>query len=70
MIKDSDWYYCELCDTPCIMCKFCRNTSCNGGGCEKCVSLWKEVNKKLEIGDHPPKRKMKIIEKPNFEELL
>lgn len=29
--------YCDLCETFYSTCEFCGNSSCSGGGCEKCV---------------------------------
>lgn len=28
--------YCHLCEGFIIYCEHCKNSSCNGGGCEKC----------------------------------
>ena len=30
--------YCNLCDTWTLVCPDCKNASCNGGGCEKCIA--------------------------------
>lgn len=30
-----DW--CHHCDTAIIVCPDCKNSSCNGGGCESCL---------------------------------
>lgn len=29
-------HWCDMCDTHVISCKECKNSSCNGGGCDKC----------------------------------
>jgi len=29
--------YCALCETLYVSCPHCGNSSCNGGGCEKCL---------------------------------
>jgi hypothetical protein len=29
-------FWCSVCACPAIQCPFCRNSSCNGGGCDKC----------------------------------
>jgi len=30
------WYWCGTCDCAAISCPHCDNSSCNGGGCDKC----------------------------------
>ena len=30
--------WCDLCDTAIIICPECHNSSCNGGGCNKCIN--------------------------------
>jgi len=55
------WFFCELCDCLAISCPHCRNTSCNGSGCEKCHEEFEEVNnmsddempKKEDVPFHP-----------------
>lgn len=34
--------YCHACDTAIIICPECKNTSCSGGGCEKCAFDFRE----------------------------
>ena len=34
--------YCTLCETDCIVCPHCDNSSCNGGGCDKCIDDFEE----------------------------
>lgn len=35
--------YCDHCDTPITICPVCKNSSCNGGGCESCSKDWEET---------------------------
>lgn len=37
-----DIYWCGLCDTFGIACPHCDYGSCTGGGCDKCIQLWKD----------------------------
>lgn len=41
--------WCSLCDCSVITCRECRNSSCNGGGCEKCSTDFDEFNKTTSI---------------------
>ncbi len=46
-----DW--CELCDVAIITCPECKNSSCNGGGCEKCNEDFNDFNKnKTQVEDY------------------
>jgi len=40
-----DWYWCETCNCACIKCERCKNTSCNGGGCDFCHDTFEEASK-------------------------
>ena len=66
MIK---WYWCELCKIQCVACEHCKNTSCNGSGCEKCYKDFIEANNIISEGKAPKKEDCIII--PNgMKELL
>lgn len=45
--KDHEVYWCRLCECPSISChdENCYGTYCNGGGCSKCSSDFKEFGK-------------------------
>lgn len=53
-MKNLNWFYCDTCCCPSVQCEHCKNTSCNGGGCDKCVELFEEANKRVSEGNHPP----------------
>ncbi len=36
--------YCHLCECFIISCDFCKNSSCNGGGCKECSGEGKIFN--------------------------
>lgn len=38
-----DW--CDHCDEAIIICSECQNSSCNGGGCEKCKDDFTDFTK-------------------------
>lgn len=40
--------YCDHCDTPITICPVCKNSSCNGGGCESCIKDDKETQEILK----------------------
>ena len=42
------WFWCGQCQTPAIKCDDCKNTSCNGGGCEQCRDDFQKVNELCE----------------------
>jgi len=45
--------WCHLCDTAVILCPVCHNSSCNGGGCNKCVKDFAEFGKyKTSVEDY------------------
>lgn len=62
-INDDQWFFCELCDTMSYTFECCGNTACNGGGCDKCGELWKEVWEKIHAGDHPPQESVRFVPK-------
>ena len=47
------WYWCELCQNPCIKCEACKHTSCTGGGCQICYDDFEEVTRMIEMGKAP-----------------
>lgn len=47
------WFYCELCGTVAIKMPCCGNTSCNGGGCDKCDKDWEEAREMIHNGTAP-----------------
>ncbi len=55
MIEFFRWFYCELCESPAIKCNYCENTSCNGGGCDKCNDDFNEVTQLINDGLAPDK---------------
>lgn len=38
-----DW--CRTCDTVYYSCEICKNSSCNGGGCDVCMVEWDNFRK-------------------------
>lgn len=40
--KKPTLFFCELCECLCMVCEHCKNTSCNGSGCEKCLPIHKK----------------------------
>lgn len=56
--------YCELCDTAYIACPDCNNTSCNGGGCDKCNAEFSEfVKAKTGVRDYLSEEEIETYEK-------
>jgi hypothetical protein len=49
------WYYCDRCETVCVKCDSCGNSSCNGGGCEICDDDFKISHQMIENGTAPLK---------------
>jgi len=37
--------WCNHCDTAIIVCPECKNTTCNGGGCDQCNEDFDDFNK-------------------------
>ena len=52
-IKEENWFYCCLCRAMSYKLNCCGNTTCNGGGCEKCRDLWDEATKMIHEGTCP-----------------
>lgn len=44
--------YCPLCDGLFVMCSHCGNSSCNGGGCDKCCGTTCDTNFSLVFSDN------------------
>ena len=55
MIDKDRWYWCTTCKEPCITFFCCRNSSCNGGGCDKCKEESDEVDRMFENNEVPKK---------------
>jgi hypothetical protein len=49
------WEWCYTCGTAIISCEHCGNSSCNGGGCEKCHSDFEEVGRIIRADREPGK---------------
>lgn len=54
------WFWCELCNSPSIQCEHCKNTSCNGGGCDLCYDDFKEVIQMIGDKTAPSKEGLPI----------
>lgn len=63
---DGRWFFCELCDTVSLRLPCCGNTTCNGGGCEKCDKEWDEAWEMIHNGTAPKKEDIPFIPKPDF----
>lgn len=56
--------WCDLCDTAIIVCKDCKNSSCNGGGCNSCINDFNEFNScKTKIHEYLSDEEIQIYEK-------
>ena len=54
-IKDVEYKisYCSLCKDIVIVCLKCKNSSCNGGGCDSCHHVFKNSDKYLKAASIP-----------------
>lgn len=56
--------WCNLCDCAYILCDKCKNSSCNGGGCEECEQPFNEFTKaKIKIECYLSKEEIQILHK-------
>jgi hypothetical protein len=44
--------WCDLCETAVITCPVCKNSSCNGSGCEECMKDADEWSKTKHLLEH------------------
>ena len=59
-------WYCDMCECFSIGCnnKECHGSSCNCGGCDKCIKHHEEFNKyKISIKDYLNEEEKKIFDK-------
>lgn len=70
------WHWCGHCDVPVITCHHCENSSCNGGGCDKCKEDFDEAIRMINEGTAPKKEDVPhtidqirdMVRKERFEE--
>jgi len=66
-IKPENWFFCELCDTVSYKFDCCKNTACNGGGCDQCKELCAEIIRMINAGKVPAKETVPFHARPKFE---
>lgn len=54
------WHWCDACECAAITCKYCNNTSCNGGGCDRCFDEFTEAIRLINEDKAPPKFALKV----------
>lgn len=52
------WYYCTVCRTAAVHYDCCGNSSCNAGGCEKCIPNSDYITELLRTGNHPDEKEL------------
>ncbi len=65
-IEFSRWFWCERCNYPSIECESCGNSSCNGGGCERCLADFIEVAGLIAEGKAPAKDQIPLRPIPDW----
>ena len=56
--------WCDHCTVYTISCEYCRNSTCNGGGCDKCTDLFREFNQcKISPYDYLNEEERKVYYK-------
>lgn len=56
--KPLDWFWCLTCNHPAVICPKCKNSSCNGSGCDACFETFKLANQMVADGTAPLKGSM------------
>jgi hypothetical protein len=67
MITDDRWLYCRLCKAAVIVCEYCKNCSCSGGGCDLCFDEFEEAIKRSGRGEHPSIDTLPLLELADWE---
>lgn len=60
-IKKENWFYCTGCAHVSYRFDCCGNSSCNGGGCDKCKEFRDHVYKLIEEGKYSDRIPLPII---------
>ncbi len=45
--------YCALCKCIAVLCPHCKNSSCNGGGCDLCLDAFRNEDRYTKCGYMP-----------------
>lgn len=60
MIEKERWFWCELCHSMAIQCKYCGTSSCSGGGCDKCFEEYKLASAMILDGTCPKREDVPV----------
>jgi hypothetical protein len=56
--KECTWFWCSFCKTVSLRFPCCDNTTCNCGGCDKCIPTSEKVGQSIKI---PEKNDLKEV---------